>query len=126
MFAMAAGASIALLLLDLAYNANNVIAVFNPLEKMLTFADASTSNAANGSLVRFAVIFLLLLQGLGEVLARYSFVLHTSPRPTVFLIWLIAPGTPMLGGAASGRLRCRRPCSCSRRLPSIRWTYGAD
>jgi hypothetical protein len=26
------------------------------------------------------------------VLARYSFVLHSSPRPTVFLIWLIVPG----------------------------------
>jgi hypothetical protein len=90
MFAVIAGATLALLLLDLDYNAGNAIAVVNPLEKMLTFADASTSNAANGS-SPFAVI-LLLLQGLGEVLARYSFVLHTSPRPTVFLIWLIAPG----------------------------------
>ena len=35
---------------------------------------------------------LLLLQGLGSVLARYTFVLHSSPRPTVFLIWLIVPG----------------------------------
>jgi hypothetical protein len=35
---------------------------------------------------------LLLLEGLGEVLARYTFVLHSSPRPTVFLIWLIIPG----------------------------------
>jgi len=26
------------------------------------------------------------------VLARYSFVLHSSPRPTVFLTWLIVPG----------------------------------
>src|SRR5256886_831629 len=34
MFAVAAGASIALLALDLQYNANNVIAVINPLEKM--------------------------------------------------------------------------------------------
>jgi hypothetical protein len=25
-------------------------------------------------------------------LARYSFVLHSSPRPTVFLTWLIVPG----------------------------------
>ena len=24
--------------------------------------------------------------------ARYSFVLHSSPRPTVFLTWLIVPG----------------------------------
>src|SRR6202043_1480027 len=38
--AIAAGASLALLLLNLEYNTSNVIAVLNPLEKMLTFADA--------------------------------------------------------------------------------------
>ena len=65
-------------------------AVVNPIEKMLIFADAGTSEAAKGS--SLAAIFLLLLDGLGSVLARYTFVLHSSPRPTVFLIWLIIPG----------------------------------
>ena len=88
--AVAAGAALALLLLDLDYNSNNVIAVANPLEKMLTFADARTSDAASGS--SLAATFLLLLDGLASVLARYTFVLHSSPRPTVFLTWLIAPG----------------------------------
>jgi hypothetical protein len=87
--AVAAGAAITLLLLNLAYDTNNVIAVFNPLEKMLTFADASTADAAHGS--GLAAV-LLLLQGLGSVLARYTFVLHSSARPTVFLTWLILPG----------------------------------
>jgi hypothetical protein len=90
MSAIAAGASIALLVLKVDYNAANVIAVFNPLEKMLTFADTTTTNAANGS--DLTAILLLLLEGLGLVLARYTFVLHSSPRPTVFLIWLIVPG----------------------------------
>jgi hypothetical protein len=67
-----------------------VIAVFNPLEKMLTFADANTLDAANGS--NLAGIVLLLLDGLASVFARYTFVLHSSPRPTVFLTWLIVPG----------------------------------
>ena len=89
-FAMAAGASIALLALDLEYNTSNVIAVFNPLEKMLTFADASTTDVANGS--NLFGVMLLLLDGAASVLARYSFVLHSSPRPTVFLTWLIVPG----------------------------------
>ena len=40
MSAVIAGAALALLLLDLDYNAANAIAVVNPLEKMLTFADA--------------------------------------------------------------------------------------
>jgi hypothetical protein len=90
MFAIAAGASIALLALNLEYSPSNAIAVLNPLEKMLTFTDESTTGVANrpglwGS-------FLLLLDGIASVLARYTFVLHSSPRPTVFLTWLIAPG----------------------------------
>jgi hypothetical protein len=90
MAAVVAGAAIALLLLNVDYNTGNVIAVINPLEKMLVFADASTSSAASGSNPAAAV--LLLLDGVASVLARYSFVLHSSPRPTVFLTWLIIPG----------------------------------
>ena len=90
MFAVIAGAALTLLLLDLDFNAANAIAVVNPLEKMLTFADPNTANAADSASPVAAI--LLLLQGLGSVLARYTFVLHSSPRPTVFLIWLIIPG----------------------------------
>ena len=90
MFAIAAGASIALLALKLEYSAGNVIAVANPLEKMLIFADASTADAANGS--NPVGILSLLLDGVASVLARYTFVLHSSPRPTAFLTWLIVPG----------------------------------
>ncbi len=90
MFAVTGGAAIALLVLDLDYNTSNVIAVVNPLEKMLTFADAGTTDAANGS--NLWSILLLLVDGIASVVARYTFVLHSSPRPTVFLIWLIVPG----------------------------------
>ena len=90
MSAIVAGASVALLALNIEYNTSNVIAVFNPLEKMLTFADADTTAAASGSSP--SGIFWLLLDGIGSVLARYTFVLHSSPRPTVFLTWLIVPG----------------------------------
>jgi hypothetical protein len=88
---LVAGAAVALLLLDVAYNTADVIAVLNPLEKMLMFADTNTASAANGSSPVAAL--LLLLQGVGSVLARYSFVLHSSARPTVLLIWLIVPGS---------------------------------
>jgi len=88
MSAVAAGASIGLLALDIEYNAANVIAVVNPLEKMLIFADASTTDAAQ----RPGSAIAMLLEGIGSVLARYTFVLHSSPRPTVFLTWLIIPG----------------------------------
>ena len=90
MSAVAAGALLALLALDLEYSAGNVIAVVNPLEKMLTFADASTTDVAAGS--HLSGILRLLLEGVASVVARYTFVLHSSPRPTVFLTWLIVPG----------------------------------
>ena len=93
MFAVIAAASITLLLLDVQYDTRNVIAVANPVEKMLAFVDASTSNAANAAGI--SGILLLLLDGIGSVLARYTFVLHSSPRPTVFLVWLIIPGIVM-------------------------------
>jgi hypothetical protein len=86
--AIATGASLALLLLNLEYNTSNVIAVLNPLEKMLTFADAGTTANVSGA----SGILWLLLDGIASVLARYTFVLHSSPRPTVFLTWLIVPG----------------------------------
>jgi hypothetical protein len=93
MCTMIAAAAIMLLLLDLQYDARNVIVVINPLEKMLVYADASGVDAATAS--GLSGIFVLLLQGIGSVLARYTFVLHSSPRPTVFLVWLIIPGIVM-------------------------------
>ena len=125
MFAIAAGASIALLVLDLEYNTSNVIAVVNPLEKMLTFADANTTDVANGSDIRG--ILLLLLDGIASVLARYTFVLHSSPRPTVFLTWLIVPGIVVC--VAARRSAGRDPGSdaaAGRDRESTRWACGAD
>src|ERR1700732_2837365 len=90
MSAIAAGALLALLALNIEYNTGNVIAAFNPLEKMLAFADADTAAAVEQS--GLSGILWLLLDGIASVLARYSFVLHSSPRPPVFLIWLIVPG----------------------------------
>jgi hypothetical protein len=90
LFAVAAGALVALLVLELEFNAKDVIAVFNPLEKMLSFADAGTADLASGA--SLSKILAPLLEGLASVIARYTFVLHSSPRPTVFLTWLIVPG----------------------------------
>lgn len=84
-FAVIAGASLALLALNLNYNAGNVAAVINPVEKMLPFAasgaDAGSFNTALGN----------LLSGIVGVLKRYTFVLYSSPRPTVFLVWFVVP-----------------------------------
>jgi hypothetical protein len=90
MFAVVAGASVALLLLNLDYDTRNVIAIANPLEKMLVFADSATTDAAGASGPLAALG--LLLEGFFSVLARYTFVLHPSARPTVFLSWFVVAG----------------------------------
>src|SRR5689334_17228495 len=63
MFSIIACAALTLLLLYLAYDNRNVIAVANPLEKMLTFADTATNDVASGG--GFSGIFRLLLEGVG-------------------------------------------------------------
>ncbi|WP_315777263.1 MULTISPECIES: hypothetical protein [unclassified Bradyrhizobium] len=89
LLAMVAGAAIGLLALDLSYDVNDVVVVLNPLEKMITFVDAPD---AAGSL---SGAIGLLLSGLFGVIRRYTFVLQTSARPTVFMTWLIIPGIVM-------------------------------
>jgi hypothetical protein len=84
--ALVLGASLGLLLLDIQYDVTDVAIVLNPIEKMSMYVE--TSDAA-GSL---ADTFRLALAGLVGALARYSFVLMSSPRPAVFLTWLIFPG----------------------------------
>jgi hypothetical protein len=90
MFAVAAGALIALLALNFEFNARDVIAVFHPIEKMLSFTDPGTADLANG--ISLSGLLAPLFDGVASVFARYTFVLHPSPRPTVFLVWLIVPG----------------------------------
>jgi len=90
MFAVIAGASLGLLTLYLQYDPQNVVAVINPIEKMLVFADTPATTATEGGKILAAIS--LLFDGVISVLKRYSFVLFTSPRPTVFLTWLIIPG----------------------------------
>jgi hypothetical protein len=90
MFAVIAGASFGLLALYLQFDPQNAVAVINPIEKMLVFADAPATTATEGGKI-FAAISLLF-EGVKSVLQRYSFVMFTSPRPTVFLTWLVIPG----------------------------------
>jgi hypothetical protein len=90
MFAIIAGASLGLLALFIEYNSSNVVVVINPLEEMITFADAPAISAVDkGNLL---ATIGLLFSGVASVLRRYTFILFPSPRPTVFLTWLILPG----------------------------------
>lgn len=89
MFALVLGICAALLVLDISYNDANVVTVMNPLERMSGFAELSPPSGGGGAV--FTMLGLLVLDG-ARVLMRYTFVLASSPRPAVFLIWFIVPG----------------------------------
>lgn len=82
-----AGVAVGLLAMNVVYNEGNVVAVLNPLEKMLMYAGFDESGGERG--------LKSMIEALGPnivgVLKRYTYVLRTSPRPAVFLIWLIIP-----------------------------------
>ena len=110
MFALVTGLCAALLMLDISAHDANVVTVMNPLERMSGFADLSPlSGVGGGSGGLFAMLGLLVLDG-ARVLLRYTFVFSSSPRPAVFLIWLIIPGIVYAGAMASDRRRRRPPC----------------
>jgi hypothetical protein len=83
-----AGAALGLCLLYIQYNASNAVAVMNPIELLLSFGEREAGGLDHslGGLVALA------FSQIGPLIARYTFVLHPSPRPTIFLIWLIVPG----------------------------------
>lgn len=87
-FSIIAGVAIGLLALNLVYNTNNVVAVVNPIEKMLVFAGLDDSGGGRdlGSMVT-----ALANNAIG-VLKRYTYFFRTSARPAVFIVWLIIPG----------------------------------
>jgi hypothetical protein len=87
LFALIAGGALGLLALDIAFNAQNAVAVLNPLEKMISFSPLSADGAAS-----VGASIDLLEASFHAVLRRYSFFLFTAARPTIFVLWLVAAG----------------------------------
>ncbi len=85
--AMTAGACLGLLTLEIAYEPRDVIVVMNPLEQMAHMTVYEVL-AGKGNLLS-PQFFADLFQGLGELIARRTFVLSSSPRPTIFLEWAV-------------------------------------
>src|SRR5262249_50624410 len=89
MLAALAGCMIGLLALDIRYHPNDVLVVFHPLEYILAWATGSDPQLAGG----FAERAKFLLEAVGGVIARRTFVLASSPRPTIFLEWFVIAAT---------------------------------
>ena len=92
MFAVIAGCMIGLLVLYARYQPNNVLVVFHPIEQMLQFAQGSDPRIGAGSFLSVERI-QYLLQAIGGVIARRTFILESSPRPTIFLEWFVIAAT---------------------------------
>jgi len=102
-FAVALGVAAGLLSLKLLYHPQSIIEVVNPLELMLFFASWADPQLAGKP---FASTQLLQSLSLGflDVLARLTFVLHTSTRATVFLQWVAIAGICLASARGQRRL----------------------
>jgi hypothetical protein len=93
MFAALAGCMFGLLVLYADYNPDNVIVVFHPLETMLAWAAAGDPRLSAGGSLFSAAHVQFLLQAIGGVIARRTFFLQSSARPTIFLEWFVIVAT---------------------------------
>lgn len=93
MFAAIAGCMVGLLALYASFQANNVIVVFHPLEKMLLYASFSNPQLAVPSTLFSSEHMRVLGQAIYGVIARRTYFLQSSPRPTIFLEWFVVAAT---------------------------------
>lgn len=93
MFAAVAGCMVGLLALYIHYHPNDVAVVFHPLEQLLTWAAGSGPQLASGSSLITAERLKFLAEAIAGVIARRTFVLASSPRPTIFLEWFVIAAT---------------------------------
>ena len=92
-FAALAGSMVGLLALYAHYDPNNVIVVFHPLETMLAFGNAATPQLGSGTSFFSTGRLQFLVEAIARVIARRTFFLSPSPRPTIFLEWFVIAAT---------------------------------
>ncbi len=93
MFAALAGAMIGLLAFYARYNPTDVAIVFNPLATMFSWAAASYPQLAAGDTVLSANRLEFLAEAVAGVIAKRTFILSPSSRPTIFVEWFVIAAT---------------------------------
>jgi hypothetical protein len=88
MFGVVAGCMLGLLALYARYNPADVLIIFHPIEQMFQWAATAEPDLAND-----ASRLGFLLRSIGGVIARRTFILHTSSRPAIFLEWFVIAAT---------------------------------
>jgi hypothetical protein len=115
-FAAVAGCMIGLLALDAQFHPDNVLVVFHPLEIMLGWASASDPRLTTGNSVFDPARLQFFLQAIAGVIARRTFVLYSSPRPTIFLEWFV-----VAAGIIAARRRQWHLFACVAALMLVDW-----
>jgi hypothetical protein len=93
MAAVVAGSMIGLLALYIRFAPDNAIVVLHPLETMYAWAAAGDPRLSTGSSLFSAARVQFLLQAIYGVIARRTFFLQSSSRPTIFLEWFVIAAT---------------------------------
>ncbi|MEP7029432.1 MAG: hypothetical protein ABI830_00700 [Pseudolabrys sp.] len=93
MSAAIAGCMIGLLALTIRYEPGNVLVVFHPIEQMFRWAAESTPQLREGDTFFNAGRLKYVFDAVAGVIARRTFVLESSPRPTIFLEWFVIAAT---------------------------------
>jgi len=92
-FAGVAGCMIGLLALYLRYHPDDVVVVFHPLEQMFRWAAGATPELREDAPGLTAQRLRFLVDSILGVIARRTFFLSPSPRPTIFLEWFVIAAT---------------------------------
>jgi hypothetical protein len=91
--AIVGGVALGLLPLYIHREASVITTVINPIDAMIGFVSGPAAECgASGC----GHLLALLLHSVGEMLKHHSFFLHTSPRPEIFLEWLVIAGIVVL------------------------------
>ncbi|MGN6570720.1 MAG: hypothetical protein ACTHLO_04825 [Pseudolabrys sp.] len=88
--AIVAGTGVGLLALDIVWHPNDAIVVFHPIEQLYSFGAGTAPELATGA---FSAKLKYLVEALGGLIARRTFVLQSSSRPTIFLEWFVIAAT---------------------------------
>jgi hypothetical protein len=89
MAAVVMGVALGLMALAIRYHPENVTVVLNPLRQLYAFAAGGSPELSQGQSWISSERFGFVVHALLDLAARRTFVLHSSPRPTIFLEWLV-------------------------------------
>ena len=93
--AIVAGCAFGLLALSVYYLPQNIIVVLNPFHAMFEWASASHLELREARSLLSGAMLRNLFDGFVLTLARQTFFLQPSSRPTIFLEWLAVAGAIM-------------------------------